>query len=180
MSPTSPSIIQLRQRLRSPPLQGWKHDMQQRMHRSIDSQFGNPPKSPFIRPHLNGDSVDKKRPVALFGTPSSNRIWAIFIGICVIFAITRLFTSSSTVKTSFYNQDALHPVNYLNTSQSAAAASPPFPFCPVHGPGDIIGNKYGAHSMAKSRLHLGSGARIQRLLHRVRTLVIAQACIIIG
>ena len=134
-------------------------------HRSSDSQSGNPPKSPFIRPHLNGDSgLDKKRSMsALFASSFSARIWAIFIGICVIIAITRLFGTSS-VTTSFYNQDSLHPVNYLNTSQSAP---PPFPFCPVHGPGDIIGNKYGAHAMAKSRLHLGSAARIQRLLHRV-------------
>lgn len=139
--------------------------MQHRVHRSIDNSLGNPPKSPFIRPHLNGNDADKKsRPGAAFlGTSSSFRIWAIFICICVIFVITRLFSGTSSSSTAFYNQDALHPINHFNASQSAPA---PFPFCPVHGPGDIIGNKYGPHSMAKSRLHLGSGARIQRLLHR--------------
>jgi hypothetical protein len=140
--------------------------MQQRVHRSMDNHLGTPPKSPFIRPHLNqsnGRSFDKNR-AALFAS-STARIWAIIVGICVIFTITRLFAGKSTVTTSFYDQASLHPVNYLNTSRSTP---PPFPFCPVHGPGDVIGNKYGAHAMAKSRLHLGSGARIQRLIHRVR------------
>jgi hypothetical protein len=140
--------------------------MQQRTHRSMDNHLGTPPKSPFIRPHLsqsNGGTFDKKR-AALFAS-STARVWAIIVGVCVIFAITRLFASSSTAGTSFYDQASLHPVNYLNTSK---LAPPPFPFCPVHGPGDVIGNKYGAHAMAKSRVHLGSGARIQRLIHRVR------------
>ncbi|KAG8834849.1 cap64-like protein [Serendipita sp. 399] len=75
----------------------------------------------------------------------------------------RLLSKNSTTNHSFYNQDVLHPINYLNTSTNHP---PPFSFCPIHGPGDAIGNKYGAHAMAMSRLHLGSGARIQRLIHR--------------
>jgi len=139
--------------------------MQHRMHRSTDNHIGTPPKSPFIRPHLSqasGGGFDKKR-TALLGS-STARIWAIIIGICFLFAVTRTFGGPSTANTSFYDPASLHPVNYLNTSQSTP---PPFPFCPVHGPGDVIGNKYGAHAMAKSRLHLGSSARTQRLIHRV-------------
>ena len=39
-------------------------------------------------------------------------------------------------------------------------------FCPSYSPGDEIGAKYGAITLSKSRMHLGSGARIQRVLNK--------------
>jgi hypothetical protein len=42
----------------------------------------------------------------------------------------------------------------------------PFDFCPVFGPGDRIGSKYGQLVMSQSRVHLGSGARVQKVIHR--------------
>lgn len=149
----------------SAPSDHWnscKHCMQRRMHRSLDAE--TPPKSPFIRPHLstisNGSSIISKKTLS-----SAARIWVLVVAFGLLFTITRLFSSKDSQKHSFYNQDALHPINYLNQTSSLA---PPFAFCPVHGSMDVIGNKYGAHAMAKSRLHLGSGARVQRLIHRVR------------
>ncbi|KAG8800843.1 cap64-like protein, partial [Serendipita sp. 400] len=132
--------------------------MQRRMHRSFD---GTPSKSPFIRPHLNGgDEEDVTRPKS----PLAFSMWALLLfGVCILLVFMRLLSGSSPTSHSFYNQDALHPINYLN---GTAVHPPPFNFCPIHGPGDVVGNKYGAHAMAMSRLHLGSGARIQRLIHR--------------
>ena len=42
----------------------------------------------------------------------------------------------------------------------------PFDFCPSYSPGDKIGTKYGTVTLSKSRMHLGSGARIQRVLNK--------------
>lgn len=142
--------------------------MQRRMHHLFDDRTKSPdipPKSPLIRPHLDtpyGVSRTKKR--ALLFQSNTVRIWVLIMGIAVVYGIHRLFHSTSNTNHSFYNQEALYPVNYLNTS---TPSFPPFSFCPVHGPGDAIGNKYGAHAIARSRLHLGSGARIHRLLHKV-------------
>lgn len=57
----------------------------------------------------------------------------------------------------------LHPHDYLNASAHDPA---PFEFCPIHGPGDKLGKKYGAAALSRTQLHLGSGARIQRLIHK--------------
>lgn len=137
-----------------------EHRMQRRMHRALDTE--TPPKSPFIRPNLSStpkaDGILTKKNIT-----STARIWTLVVTFSLLFAITRLFSSKEAHSHSFYDQDALHPVNYLNQSNLGV----PFDFCPVHGSTDVIGNKYGAHAMAKSRLHLGSGAHIQRLIHRV-------------
>ena len=94
---------------------------------------------------------------------SPARIWALLAALVVLFLLTRSFVHQSPHPHSFYNRDALHPRNYLNAS---AAAPTPFDFCPVHGPGDLLGQKYGVHLISKSRLHTGSGARIQRVIHK--------------
>lgn len=44
--------------------------------------------------------------------------------------------------------------------------SPPFAFCPVFGPNDEIAQERGQYSLMRSRTHLGSGARIQRIIHK--------------
>lgn len=132
------------------------------MQRSLEvlRDDSTPPKSPFVRPHMNfAKSASAKSKL-------QRRIWALILLLGFVFILTRLFSHSSSQRHPFYDQESLHPRNYLNGSLSASNP-PPFSFCPVHGPGDTIGQKYGPSAMAKSRLHLGSGARIQRVIHRV-------------
>ena len=51
----------------------------------------------------------------------------------------------------------------LNASQTEAA---PFDFCPVFGPNDTIAERRGQWGLLRSRLHTGSGARIQRVVQK--------------
>jgi hypothetical protein len=53
--------------------------------------------------------------------------------------------------------------DYLNAS---ASDPPPFAFCPVFGPGDAIGEKRGQWGLLRSRLHMGSGARVQKVIQK--------------
>lgn len=135
--------------------------------RSPSPQSPNP--TPTIRPNLklasfkNGySSMQSSLHNKTLASPA--RIWALLAALLVLFLLTRSFIHQSPAQShSFYNRDALHPRNYLNASASTPA---PFDFCPVHGPGDVIGQKYGVHLMSKSKLHTGSGARIHRVIHK--------------
>lgn len=60
----------------------------------------------------------------------------------------------------------LTPADYLNASASEPA---PFPFCPDFGPGDEVAAKRGQVALLKSRMHLGTGARVQRVIHKAMT-----------
>ena len=42
----------------------------------------------------------------------------------------------------------------------------PFEFCPVFGPGDAIAERRGQFELLKSRLHAGTGARVQKVLQK--------------
>lgn len=55
------------------------------------------------------------------------------------------------------------PRNYLNNTLTDPA---PFDFCPVFGPGDAIAARRGQFELLRSRVHMGSGARIQRVLRK--------------
>lgn len=57
----------------------------------------------------------------------------------------------------------LVPRDYLNSSRSDPA---PFEFCPVYGPGDAIAARRGQFELLRSKLHLGTGARVQRVLQK--------------
>ena len=57
----------------------------------------------------------------------------------------------------------LIPRNYLNNSRVDPA---PFDFCPIFGPGDAIAERRGQFELLKSRLHLGTGSRVQRVLQK--------------
>lgn len=57
----------------------------------------------------------------------------------------------------------LTPRDYLNASQADPA---PFDFCPVFGPGDPVTERRGQWGLLKSRLHQGSNARIQKVIHK--------------
>lgn len=43
---------------------------------------------------------------------------------------------------------------------------PPFTFCPTFGPGDELGNVYGAEAIMKTRAHVGSSERIRKVIKR--------------
>ncbi|GLB39637.1 putative capsular associated protein [Lyophyllum shimeji] len=95
----------------------------------------------------------------------TNRIWLIVAFFLLVITFTRyaLPTTHSTPSKPQFSSANLKAKNYLNASDTEPN---PFVFCPVYGPGDEIGAKYGAQALSKSRMHLGSGERIQRVLHR--------------
>lgn len=94
----------------------------------------------------------------------TNRIWIILILFSCIVFFTRIIIpqDASLPKHGFTNAN-LKPKNYINSSDIDPH---PFPFCPVFGPGDEIGAKHGIHMLTKTRVHLGSGARVQRVIHK--------------
>ncbi|KAL4269320.1 Cap64p [Pleurotus pulmonarius] len=116
-----------------------------------------PPRSP----PLTMGSEEKPR-LAQRSLGVTNRIWLIVGLIIVVLTLTH-FILPSTSSQNAPVQKILKSKNYLNASQNDPN---PFPFCPLYGPGDDIGNKYGALALSQSRMHLGSGARIQRVLQR--------------
>lgn len=71
--------------------------------------------------------------------------------------------SSNTHTHSLIDTAQLVPRDYINASQSDPA---PFDFCPVFGPGDAIAARRGQTELLRSRLHMGTGARVQRVLNR--------------
>jgi len=94
----------------------------------------------------------------------TNRIWIIVSLFLFIITFTHyVLPHNHTTSPPIFSSAHLKPKNYLNGSK---AESNPFQFCPVYGPGDKIGAKYGALTLSQSRMHLGSSARVQRVLHR--------------
>jgi len=95
----------------------------------------------------------------------TNRIWMLLILLVFLLTFTHFIWPSigtATVIKNYSNAD-LKAKNYFNATE---AGPNPFEFCPIYGPDDELGTKYGALTLSKSRLHLGSGARIQRVLNR--------------
>lgn len=100
----------------------------------------------------------------------TNRIWLILSLFLAILLFTRFALPSSSTD-SYYSRSLsqaytskLKPTNYLNVS--AEVGPYPFEFCPTFGPGDELAERYGALAISKSWLHLGSGARVQKVVHR--------------
>jgi len=94
----------------------------------------------------------------------TNRIWLIvslflFIIIFTHFALPATHLPQRTP----YSVANLRSKNYLNASDTEPN---PFDFCPPYGPGDELGAKYGTQVLSKSKIHLGSGDRIQQVLNR--------------
>ncbi|THU85823.1 hypothetical protein K435DRAFT_378757 [Dendrothele bispora CBS 962.96] len=99
---------------------------------------------------------------SVFGV--TNRIWLILVFVIFVLGFTSyILPSSSSYSTPLYSTANLKSKNYLNTTEMEEN---PFEFCPVYGPGDAIGAKYGSMKLAQSRLHLGSSGRIQRVISR--------------
>ncbi|KAF8120029.1 hypothetical protein EV363DRAFT_1228384 [Boletus edulis] len=105
-----------------------------------------------------------------FGVP--NRIWLILFGLVSLVVISRQIIPYHRQPHQI-NTAGLVPINYFHSaSYFTANASEkntsrnPFPFCPVFGPEDDIAEKYSATTLAQSRLHLGSGGRVHRVIHK--------------
>jgi len=102
-----------------------------------------------------------------------NRIWLILALFLFVIFFTRLILPSHSPDAYYLRNHpsqysaSLHPINYLNLSDpDNDAAQNPFPFCPTFGKADILSEKYGALAVSKSWLHLGSGARVQQVIHK--------------
>ena len=88
----------------------------------------------------------------------------LFLVIFIIAATLFIFPlNGSGSMTQIYSNADLKPKNYFNSSEDDPN---PFPFCPNYGPEDELGLKYGAVTLSKTRFHIGSGDRIQRVLNR--------------
>ncbi|KAJ7507134.1 hypothetical protein B0H11DRAFT_2271654 [Mycena galericulata] len=96
----------------------------------------------------------------------TNRIWLILGLFIFLLTFTHYIVPTPQTPTYTFSNLNLTPKNYLNASE---AGPNPFEFCPVYGPGDEIGVKHGAVNLGKTRMHLGSGARIQRVLNKALT-----------
>lgn len=95
----------------------------------------------------------------------TNRIWLILAVFLALIVFTRSILPSDS---SYYPRHKLlhidaKPRNYLNLTEGGTA---PFSFCPALGPGDELAEKYDPVTLTKTRLHTGSGSRIQRVITR--------------
>jgi len=98
----------------------------------------------------------------------TNRIWIILSVVLSILLLSRyIFSSPSSPSAGGHRllSSDLKPKNYLNATELQHRESP-FAFCPVYGEGDEVGKKYGALALARTRVHPGSGARIQRVVNK--------------
>ncbi|KAJ7163359.1 hypothetical protein C8R46DRAFT_1103126 [Mycena filopes] len=94
----------------------------------------------------------------------TNRIWLILTLFLFLLSFTHYIVPTAQPPTLHtFSSLNLTPKNYLNASE---AAPNPFDFCPIYGPGDELGLKHGAVTLGKTRLHMGSSARIQRVLNK--------------
>ncbi|KAF7329690.1 hypothetical protein MKEN_00232100 [Mycena kentingensis (nom. inval.)] len=93
----------------------------------------------------------------------TNKIWLILGLFVFLLTLTHYIVPGAETPVYAFSNLNLTPRNYFNASE---AGPNPFDFCPVYGPGDEIGQKHGAVMLGQTRLHLGSGARIQRVLNK--------------
>lgn len=95
---------------------------------------------------------------------SLHRLWLLVVVLVVLVTLTH-FALPSTQSPSVqpYSPATLTPIDYFNSSD---AQTSPFAFCPPYGPGDALAAQYGAQMLSKTRMHLGSGDRVQRVINR--------------
>ena len=111
-----------------------------------------------------GSGSDKPRSILSqrnFGV--SNRIWVILILLVFVLSFTHFIlpTIGTVQVVRNYSNADLKSKNYFNETE---VGPNPFKFCPVYGRDDELGTKYGALTLAKSRLHLGTGGRVQHVI----------------
>ncbi|KII91558.1 hypothetical protein PLICRDRAFT_38335 [Plicaturopsis crispa FD-325 SS-3] len=92
----------------------------------------------------------------------THRIWLILALLVAVLTITRLVLPSHS---SASQHRPLVAKNYY-AAVNGTPAENPFPFCPELGQGDELAAKYGARALLQSRLHLGSGERVQRVIRK--------------
>lgn len=111
-----------------------------------------------------GSDLDKS-PRRRFGI--SNRVWLIVIVLGAILTVTHFVvlpsSHSNLPDTPRYSNANLAAKDYLNVTELGPN---PFAFCPSGGPGDELDYKYGNIVLSQSRLNLGTGARVQRVLNK--------------
>jgi hypothetical protein len=96
----------------------------------------------------------------------TKRVWFILLFVFAVFFFTRVVRPNShTPSTVRWTNEHLTPVNYFNESYVQNGPDP-FGFCPEGSDGDTLAAKYGISVLSQTRLHTGSGARIQRLIQR--------------
>src|SRR6266550_3256903 len=95
---------------------------------------------------------------------SLTRVWLIIAIVATVIIFSHFLFPSHNEPSSHptYSNANLKAKNYLRSSDQPN----PFDFCPAYGPGDDVGNKYGPIRLGQSRLHMGSGARVLRVLNR--------------
>ena len=117
---------------------------------------------------MGGQDSEKQSPLSRRNFGVTNRIWIILSLVLSILLLSRYILSSSSSSSAggrrLLSSD-LKPKNYLNTTELQHRESP-FAFCPAYGEGDEVGKKYGALALTRTRLHLGSGARIRRVVSK--------------
>lgn len=123
---------------------------------------------------LTGMGVDSTRSRwhrRSFGVP--NRIWVLLLAFVSLVTISRQVLSTYHRQPQPVSTAGLVPINYLHSadyftanSSEGNSSNNPFNFCPVFGPGDDIAKKYGVIALAQSRLHMGSGGRVHRVIHK--------------
>ncbi|KAH7926878.1 hypothetical protein BV22DRAFT_1032344 [Leucogyrophana mollusca] len=103
----------------------------------------------------------------------TNRIWAIVFAFVCIVGLTRYVLPSPQAppRLGSFTTVGLEPKNYLHeanyfTSNTSTTEQNPFAFCPIFGPGDEIAEKYGVLPLSQSRVYLGSGGRVHRVIHK--------------
>ncbi|KAG7091162.1 hypothetical protein E1B28_010215 [Marasmius oreades] len=140
--------------------------MHRRNQRS-EAHITPPPSAKFHGPM----SSDSDRHLG-FRNRTPRRIWLLIIALLAVLGITHyilpyLFSArnGNDDATRPYSNSHLTPKNYLNLS-STGEHPRAFDFCLAHGKGDKIGQKYGPVALSQTRLHLGSSARIQRVISK--------------
>lgn len=113
-------------------------------------------------------SRSKPSPASIITSTSGQRVLLIVAGLVSLFFLTKVFfppdQSPFTIgQHQIQRTETLLPRNYLNVS---TASPPPFDFCPIYGPGDAVATKWGGPNLARGRIYTGSGARIQKVIHK--------------
>lgn len=123
--------------------------------------------SPPLPPSRMGSEISEN-PTSRLNQKSlgvTNRIWLILVLFLAVIFFTRSTLqseSSNYPRHKVFHTDA-KPRNYLNITDGDSV---PFSFCPALGPGDELATKYDPVALTKTRLHTGSGSRIQRVIMR--------------
>ncbi|KAH7106845.1 hypothetical protein BKA62DRAFT_740667 [Auriculariales sp. MPI-PUGE-AT-0066] len=99
----------------------------------------------------------------------TRRIWIALVALVVLFYFFFPHSYSYNpypVTHAVTEAKDLHPQNYLRNLTKGDNTPPPFDFCPIYGPGDALGLKYGSVPLGRSRLYTGTGTRVQRVIHK--------------